>query len=211
MRSNSTFIVLFAVLPFILTAQILYAQKPTARTFFDLGIQYSEKAEYSQAIDAFKQAIRLKPDYAEAHCNLGHALYGFHRYTEAADAYKKAVEIKPGYGEAYIGLGIVSSMLGRNDEAVEALKKAVKIYPKNAEVYYNLGNIYGELKKYRDAVEALAQAVRIRPEFAEAHYNLGMAHLKSGETNLARQEYNILKKLNPDLAEDLLDQIQQKK
>jgi tetratricopeptide (TPR) repeat protein len=53
----------------------LLAQKPSARTFFNLGVMNSEKAEYSEAIDYFQHAIKLKPDYAEAYLNLGHSYY----------------------------------------------------------------------------------------------------------------------------------------
>lgn len=191
----------------------LFAQKPTAETFFDIGVQNSKNTEYSEAIDAFKHAIKLKPDYAEAYYNLGHVYYNLHRYTEAIDAYKEAVKVKPNYVEAYISLGIVSSMLSRYDEAIEALKKAVKINPKNAEAHYRLGNIYSELEKSEEAIEAFKQAVKIKPKFAEARYNLGVAYLELSKKALAsaRKEYKSLKRLNKDLASELRKLMQEKK
>ena len=138
-------IILLAILSVVLSSSVLSAQEPTAKTFFDLGIEQSKNTEYSEAIDSFEHAIKLKPNYAEAYFNLGHVYFNLHRYTEAADAYKKAVEINPKYSEAYVTLGIVSSMLSRYDDAVEALEKAVKVSPKNADAYYRLGNIYIEI------------------------------------------------------------------
>jgi len=100
-------ILLLAALLVILLSFNLDAQKPTAKTFFDLGIQHSRNAEYSEALDAFKHAIKLKPDYAEAYYNLGHIYFSLHRYTEAAEAYKQAVIIKPKYVEPYISFAII--------------------------------------------------------------------------------------------------------
>jgi tetratricopeptide (TPR) repeat protein len=206
---RSYIITLLTVVAVFFLSPYIYAQKPTAKTFFEIGVKKSENAEYSEALDAFKQAIKLKPDYAEAYYNLGHIYFNLHRYTEAADAYKAAVKAKPAYVEAYISLGIVSSMLSRYDEAIEALKKAVKINPKSAEAFYNLGNIYSEFDKTEEAVEAFRQAVKIKPDFAEAHYNLGVACLSLKEKDLksAKEEYYILEKLDKERAKELNDLI----
>jgi tetratricopeptide (TPR) repeat protein len=99
-------IVLLIAFSVILISLHTHAQEPTAKTFFDIGMQNNENAEYSEAIDAFKRAIELKSDYANAYYNLGHAYFNLHRYDEAHDAYKKAVKINPKFGDAYFSLGI---------------------------------------------------------------------------------------------------------
>lgn len=200
---------IFAALSIVLLSFNLYAQKPTAKTFYDIGMENSKNAEYSEAIDAFEHAIKLKPDYAEAHFGLGNVYYSLHRYTEAIDEYKNAVEAKPEYFDAHVTLGVVSSMLSRYDEAIDAFKKAVKIKPKNAEAFYNLGNIYMEVERYKEAAGAFEKAIELRPELAEAHYNLGICYLKLREImlNSARAEYNYLIRLDKNLAKNLSDLI----
>ncbi len=201
------------ILSFIVFLCTTYAQQPTAETFFAIGMQNSENTEYAEAIDAFKHAIKLKPDYAKAHYNLGNVYYNLHRYTESIDAYKEAIRIKPDYADAYTTLGVVSLILSRYDEAIGAFRKSVKINPKNPEVVYNLGNAYSELNKYEEAADAFKQAVKLKPKFAEAHYRLGLMYIELSKKalNSARKEYNILKRQDKELAKDLLNAIQKKK
>jgi len=40
---------------------------------YNLGITYANSGQYKEAIASYKEAIRIKPDYANAHINLGSA------------------------------------------------------------------------------------------------------------------------------------------
>src|SRR5262249_46122289 len=46
-----------------------------------------------EAEQAFRDAIRLKPDYAEAHCDLGHTLQQQCDFREALEAYRRGHEL----------------------------------------------------------------------------------------------------------------------
>jgi cytochrome c-type biogenesis protein CcmH/NrfG len=82
---------------------------------YELGVAYLESnkdSNYTKAIGALKQAIKLKPDFAEAYCKLGDAYDVFHHHqlrsdhsAEEIEAYSKAIEINPNYAEAFVGLG----------------------------------------------------------------------------------------------------------
>ncbi len=66
-------IFLVVILSAVLLPVTTYAQEPTAKTFLEIGITNNENAEFSEAIDEFKRAIELKPDYGLAYYHLGHA------------------------------------------------------------------------------------------------------------------------------------------
>jgi Flp pilus assembly protein TadD len=57
-----------------------------------------------RAIDEFREAVRLKPDSAEAHYSLGAAYMNAERYDEASALFQKAIEIDPGHRPARIML-----------------------------------------------------------------------------------------------------------
>ena len=64
------------------------------------------QGKLEEAIAAYRQAIGLKSDYAEAHYNLGVALTDQGKLEEAIAAYRQAIGIKPDYAEAHSNLGV---------------------------------------------------------------------------------------------------------
>ena len=120
-----------------------------------------------------------------------------------ADAEKNSKDA--GY---YLNLGNTYSGSGDNKEAINAYKQALKIKPDLAEAYYNLGVSYGKLDMHKEAVDAYKQAIRIKPDIIAAHYNLGVAYLNVNNRSSALEEYKILKGLDSQQADELLNLIQ---
>ena len=58
------------------------------------------KGQPDEAIRQFQEAIRLKPDYAEAHSNLGTAFFQQGRADEAIRQYQEALRLKPDFPDA---------------------------------------------------------------------------------------------------------------
>jgi tetratricopeptide (TPR) repeat protein len=172
-----------------------------------LGVAYARLGRFAEAIEASKQAIRIKPDLADAHENLGNAYCGLGRYQDAVESYEQAIRIKPDNAGAHYNLGNACCALGRWPEAIEAFGQAVRINPDYAEAYTNLGIVYRRLGRFIEAIDAYKQAIKIKPDLAETHYNLGIAYLAIGDKNSAMAEYNILKYLNSEMADKLLNQI----
>ena len=76
------------------------------------------------AIESYKKAIESRPDFADAHNNLGTTLKNIARPEEAIESYKKAIEIRPDYLIAYSNLASILNELGRNEEANKFYSKA---------------------------------------------------------------------------------------
>ena len=148
-----------------------------AWAYLAIGYCYEEFGTYTKAVEAFKQAIRIDPDDADAHYNLGvvYGKLGFHK--DEIEAYKQAIRIDPNNAHAHYNS------------------------------YYNLGIAYGQLGFYKDAIAAFKQAIYIDPDDPEAHYNLGITYILIGDRNSALNEYKILKELDIDLANKLFDLI----
>ena len=81
----------------------------------------------------------MKPDYAEAHYNLGNTLQELERLEDAEASYKQAIALKPDFVEAHNNLGVTLKKLDRLEEAIEAYIQALKINPDYTEAYSNLG------------------------------------------------------------------------
>jgi tetratricopeptide (TPR) repeat protein len=125
-----------------------------------------------EAIDHYEQALRLKPDLAVAHYDLGIALAGQSKVQEAINHYEQALRIQPDYAEAHNNLGIALVRLGRLREAIEQYQQALRIKPDYAEAQYNLGNALMGQGGLQEAIGHYEQALRIQPDFADAYNNL---------------------------------------
>ena len=140
--------------------------------YFNRGNDHSNSGKYEEAIESYKQAIKLNPDDAYAHTRLGVAYYKSGKYQEAIKSYKRAIRLDPDYRDAHHNLGVAYDELGRYKEAIESYKQAIRIDPDYADVHNNLGNAYSKLGMYKEAIKSYKQAIRIDPDNAEAHNNL---------------------------------------
>ena len=146
-----------------------------------LGASRAQMGMLNEAIEAYKKCIILKPDFSDAHFNLGIALRDVGKFDEAIEAYKKAISFKPDYAEAYNNLGNVLQDKGRLGEAVEVHRKSILIKSDYAEAYYNMGVALLYQDKMEEAIEAYKKSISLKPDYAEAHHNLGFTLLRSGK------------------------------
>jgi len=102
------------------------------------GACYAGLGQLDIAVKRYEQSLAIKPDYAEAHNNLGVTLKELGQLDEAVKFYEKSVALKPDFTEAYQNLGSVLSGLKREDEALASYESAIALNP-------NLDFILGDL------------------------------------------------------------------
>jgi Flp pilus assembly protein TadD len=144
--------------------------------------------------------IALKPDYTEAHNNLGITLQELGKFNEAEASYKQAIALKPDYTKAHFNLGITLQELGKFNEAEASYKQAIALKPDYAEAYNNIGITLQELGKFNEAEASYKQAIALKPDYTEAHNNLGEALNELGKLNEAEASYKQAIALKPDFA-----------
>jgi tetratricopeptide (TPR) repeat protein len=71
--------------------------KPTPEGYLNLSLNYYNLGEYQKCIDACNEALKLKPDFAEAYNNICSAYNAMQMWDKGADACRKALELKPDY------------------------------------------------------------------------------------------------------------------
>ena len=151
--------------------------------------------------------IRLNPDLAEAHYNLGNASKANGQFEEAAAAYRQAIRLKPDYPEPQNNLGVVLIRGGRPDDAIAAFRQAIAINPHYADAYRNLGNAFKDIGRLEEAIIYYRKAIGIAPEHADAYDNLIFA-LQYQPGGDATAIYEELRRWNHTHAEPLKKFIQ---
>jgi tetratricopeptide (TPR) repeat protein len=171
------------------------------KSCFLRGVALGDSERYEKAIDNYKEGLQLKPNYAEAHNNLGWALKKLKRYPEAEKEYREALLINTNYAEAHNNLGALLFEIKRYEEAEMELREQLRINPDSSLAHYNLGVLLLELNRYEEAEKECREAIRINPDFAWAHNNLGFSLKNLKRYQEAEREYRMALCLNPDFTE----------
>jgi Flp pilus assembly protein TadD len=95
-----------------------------AQDYYKLGLIQAGEGREAEAIKAFRQALGIRPDWAEVHSLLGSTLARAGNFAEAEAELRKAVALKPDYAEGWNFLGEFLKDRGKEQEAQEAFKKA---------------------------------------------------------------------------------------
>ena len=165
---------------------------------YHLGGAFWNKRKTGEAISHFKMAIKINPDYANAHSNLGNALGKEGKFSEAISHHKMAIKINPDYVPAYNNLGLVLGAEGKTEEAISYYKMAIQINPDYAQAYNNLGFALGAEGNNEEAIFHFKMAVELKPDLVDAHYNLGFALDADGNNEEAISHYKMAIKFDPD-------------
>jgi Tfp pilus assembly protein PilF len=104
--------------------KIKAANERAAQDYFRGGLILAGEGRDAEAARSFRQALSIKPNWAEAHSLLGSALADTGNYKEAEAELRKAVTLKPDYAEGWNFLGQFLKKQGKEREAQEAFRKA---------------------------------------------------------------------------------------
>ena len=179
------------------TIAVSEADARDAEGFFRKGVEAYKKNRDAEAVEAFKEAVRLDPNFAEAHYRLGLAYNATDRkdeakkaYEAAVKAYKRLLQSKPKDAEAHYNLGLVYGKLFKPEEAVKELKQATRLNEDDYNMQYELGLVYTKLAQYKEAVSAFNRALEISPDDYRATEALERARsgLQRREAFLKQQE-----------------------
>jgi protein O-mannosyl-transferase len=95
----------------------------------NLGNALVRRGKIDEAIGHFQDAIRLKPDLAEAYTSLAVA-HGMRGQIDAAiETLERAIRLQPDYAEAHYDLGIALEHKGQPDAAIGQFQEAIRLKP----------------------------------------------------------------------------------
>jgi tetratricopeptide (TPR) repeat protein len=105
-----------------------------------LGDAYYDLGRYDQALDEYRKAVGLRPNFMDILTKVGITLREKGDLDQAIEVLAKAKETAPKYVPAYVHLGITYYAKGRRDLALQEWKSAQKIDPANraVQIYLNL-------------------------------------------------------------------------
>jgi predicted O-linked N-acetylglucosamine transferase (SPINDLY family) len=126
-----------------------------------------------EAEAGYRQALRVRPDFALAHNNLGLLLAEEGRYQEALASIGEALRLQPDFVDAHEGRGNAHMALGQWREAEASYRSALRLRPDQATLHNGLGVALARQRRFADADAAFRAALGLRPDSADFVNNLG--------------------------------------
>jgi Flp pilus assembly protein TadD len=154
----------------------------------NLGIAYLDQLQYADAMDAFEQVVKLRPDYADGYTNIALTYIGWEKYSEARPSLEKALQLNPNNARALYYLALVERRDGRRDEEVADLQRVVEQYPQSRDARRELGIAYYQRHSYEEARQQFEALQNIDPDDIAAHYNLAVLYRRLGMKDKAAEQ-----------------------
>ena len=154
----------------------------------NLGIAYLDQLQYADAMHAFEQVVRLRPDYPDGHINIAQTYIEWEKYSAARSSLEQALALSPNNARALYYLALVERREGHYDEEVADLQRVVTQYPQARDARRELGIAYYQRHEYDEARDQFEALQRIDPDDLAAHYNLAVLYRRMGMKDKAAEQ-----------------------
>jgi tetratricopeptide (TPR) repeat protein len=163
----------------------------------NLGHALYRHGDWAGAIEHYRKAVELKPDYEDARINLGNTLLEQGDLEGAIGQFQKAVELKPDLPELRGNLAIALSRKGDLEGAIAQCRKAVELKPDDVEARNNLGAVLLTKGDSEGAIGQFQMALKTKPDDAATRYNLGNALVAQGDPKGAIAQFQRSLEIKP--------------
>ena len=144
-------------------APVVQEEELTAQQWFERGFAASDLDE---AVRFYSEAIRLKPDYAEAFHDRGNARRAKGDLEGPLQDYSEAIRLKPDYAEAFYDRGKARRAKGDVEGTLQDISEAIRLKPGYAEAFYDRGDARRAKGDLEGALQDYNEAIRLKPDYA---------------------------------------------
>ncbi len=173
----------------------------------NLGIAYLDQLQYADAVEAFSEVVKLRPDYPDGFTNIALTNIAWEKYGSARASLERALALSPDNARALYYMALVEREAGHSEQEIADLKKVVAQYPQSRDARRQLGVTYYHMDKSEEAREQFESLLAIDPDDATAHYNLGILYSRLGMRDKAAEQVALFKtkKVDPEAPTYSLD------
>lgn len=178
--------------------------------YFDRYVNLNNQSPLEMSTSDLERQVRQKPDDPGPRMALAEEYLRSQNYSAAIDQAQQVLSSYPNSDRALFLLGMANSMAGNTEAGVHYLEQFVALHKKELDAgsdkalqngLYYLGVNYLQVGRPTDAITVLAQALSISPTDADALYQLGLAFLRTGQYQVALENFKRAVLFVPDFAE----------
>lgn len=171
----------------VLFAKTAQSSPQSARAWLGMGVAAEARGDVTAAIAAYRRALEIAPDYADALSNLAGIYAGQGHFEESMDLVVRALRVAPDNPRLVSNLGSLYFELQRYDEAAAQFEKALAMKPDEREARFNLALIRFRQERHAEAAAGFEQVAGKGDRFNMAFLYLAEIELAAGNTARAQQ------------------------
>lgn len=157
---------------FTLYSHTAYDSPQSAKAHNNLGAQYFARNEFDRALEEYRIAESIKPDYPDLLNNLGSLFTREQRWEDAIRYLRQAVVLNSRNPEIGNNLGLAYRYRGDFKAAIAQYDRVLAMHPLNADAHFNRGNALYAQGQIEAAVREYNQTLEIDPNYEQARNNL---------------------------------------
>ena len=175
-----------------------------------LGFIYTQRGLPEKAVDLFRRALAINPNYTEAQLNLTITLADMGVYDQALDEFGKAHErermagapvaspVRDRLANAHANLGRLYHGLRLYDHAVAEFDRALTWAPHFADLHWGRAQSLAEQGALDEAARGFQNALELNPRYTQAYLDLGLVYMRRGDRGQAVQAWQKVLSLDPE-------------
>ncbi len=171
-------------------------QAEQARTHNERAKKLFESGQYAEAEQEVREAIRLAPNWAALHDNLGTICSEQNKFKEALIHYVDALRIDPESPTVTYNLGYFLLQAGL-DTAQHFLEKTLEREPLYPDARRALGDLFMERGENTKAIAAFARAIEQNPKDSRARFRLSDIFWEQGDYHESAQQLQAILHATP--------------
>jgi len=166
--------------------------------FFNIGSSFYARGKYDQAIDCWKQTLRIDPVHSQAHGHIGDAFWAKGDLESAKKYYQMEVDIAGDDDETNLDLGEVLLELGELQEAEEKFRAVIKKTPDSPAGFFCMGELAEKRNDLHTAECCYRKALSLDGEYRGANARLAKVLFRSGNETEGMEHLQTELKANSD-------------
>ena len=164
---------------------------------FERGQNAHAHGDLLKALEFYEEAIKVRPEFAEAEFQRGNALVGLGRLAEAESGFRRAIELRKDWSLPYSALGTLLVRINRDVDAEPVLRQAIKLEAENNLALRMLADIRLRAGDAKEALDFARRATGDKEAPASTWLLQAMAERATGDNTRALVSLNRVLEMEP--------------
>jgi tetratricopeptide (TPR) repeat protein len=161
-----------------------------------IGNEYLSRSNFNEALIHYKKAIRIQPNFADAHSGLGSVFQSLNKMDSAVAEYSEALRLKPDLPEAHNNMGNLLVDAGDIQSAIQHFNAGLKASPESPDLHNGLGAAFAAAGRNDAALKEFLESARLRAD-PDVEFNIGIIFAEKRNYAEATRHFEEAIHLNP--------------